>query len=282
MYKSGSLTILGSGASPGVPYLGCTCPVCASTDPLNRRTRSSALVEIDGVRILIDTPPDLRAQCLAGNVLGLDAVLFTHTHADHLYGLDDLRAFKFIMGTPVDCYGPPRVLAYIRQAYPYLFDGVAEVGGGKPHLLFHPVEGPFCIRGVPVEPLSLPHTPTTPTTGYLLGGAVAYCLDLNAMPASVEQRIAGVDVLVLDMVQKAPGHPTHLDMARARDLARRIGAGLTVYSHLGHDFSWREDQQDLSDNEILAFDGLEVRLAPGTPPAVLNHPLRRPSVVRAG
>ena len=254
------LTILGSGSSPGVPYLGCTCETCTSSDPRDTRTRQSALVEAEDVRILMDTSPDLRAQCLRTGLLHLDAVLFTHTHADHLYGLDDLRAFKFLGNPPIQCFAPPRVLRYIRNAYPYLFDDGPQYGGGKPLLEFHEITGPFTFRGIDITPFEVPHAPGVPSTVYRIGDTILYAPDCSALPEELIGQVRGIPVMVLDMVQMQPGHETHLTWDTARNYAERVKAALTVYTHCGHDISYARDSRRLRDAEVLAYDGMIVEV----------------------
>ncbi len=260
MKKKASITFLGTGSSPGVPYLGCTCEVCTSTDPRDKRLRTSVFIEIGGTKILIDTPPDLRAQCLRENILEVDAVLFTHTHADHLYGLDDLRAFKWLMHRPIPCYSTRQVYEYIKCAYPYLFNSLPEVGGGKPMLEFSIFDGPFEIDGIKIEPLSLPHGPQMTTTAYLIDDSIAYLIDCSDIPDEVIERVRGVDLAVIDLVQKSDGHQTHLTWNRAREYARKIGAKLSAYIHFGHEIMHARDSKLLDENEILTYDGLKIDL----------------------
>jgi len=262
------LTILGSGSSPGVPYLGCTCGVCTSDDPRDNRTRQSALIEINETRILIDTSPDLRAQCLRQNLTRLDAVLFTHTHADHLYGLDDLRAFKFLGNPPIQCFAPPKVLAYIKNAYPYLFDNGPQYGGGKPLLAFHEITGAFSFRGIDIEPFEVPHAPEVPSTAYVINGTILYAPDCSALPDELIDHVKNIPLMVLDMVQMHPGHETHLTWDTARNYAKRVNAKLTMYSHCGHDISYARESRRLGDTEVLAYDGIIAEVSSTNTPFV--------------
>ncbi|HSM51148.1 MAG TPA: MBL fold metallo-hydrolase, partial [Thermoanaerobaculia bacterium] len=174
-----SATMLGSGTSSGVPVIGCRCAVCTSTDPRNRRLRPSLRLDLPGGTALVDTPPDLREQALASGLARLDAVLFTHAHADHIFGLDDVRIFNFRQGATIPCHGSPGTLERVRSAFSYVFEE-GEEGGGKPKLELVPVTGPFDLLGARVEPVPVWHGPTE-VLGYRIGG-FAYVTDVNRIP----------------------------------------------------------------------------------------------------
>lgn len=256
-----TLTILGSGSSPGVPYLGCRCETCESLDERDKRTRSAAYVEAVGARILIDTPPDLRAQLIREKIYALDAALFTHAHADHVCGIDDLRSFKYLMRKPLDCRADRETIERIKKSFSYIFDeSKAEVGGGKPSLRFEEVEPEFEIGGAKIKTFRLPHGPYGFSTGYIIADTLAYFLDCSSIPEDALAAAKGVQIAAIDLVQKRCGHETHLCWDEARDYARRIGAKLTIYSHFGHEIKHSRDGALLDDGEILAYDGLKIRV----------------------
>ena len=250
-------TMLGSGTSTGVPVIGCKCAVCTSGDPRNRRLRTGLWIEADGLSILVDASADLRQQALAFGVERVDAVLFTHAHADHIYGLDDLRVFNFRQGTPIPCYGPAGALEAIRAAFAYVFDGSAPEGGGKPQLALVPVDGPFGLAGVEVVPVPVWHG-RLEVFGYRIGG-LAYVTDCKRIPAASLRLLEGVDVLILDALRYRP-HPTHLSIAEAVETAARIGARRTVLTHICHDVDHAAPAVALPAGVELGYDGLALEI----------------------
>jgi phosphoribosyl 1,2-cyclic phosphate phosphodiesterase len=250
-------TMLGSGTSTGVPVIGCKCAVCTSADPRNRRLRSGLWIETGGASILIDASADLRQQALRFGVERVDAVLFTHAHADHIYGLDDLRAFNFRQGEPIPCYGPAEALAAIRRAFAYIFDGHAPEGGGKPQLLMVPVRAPFDLHGVEIVPVPVWHG-RLEVYGYRIG-AFAYVTDCKRIPDESLALLAGVEVLILDALRYRP-HPTHLSIAEAVETAARIGARRTVLTHLCHDVDHAAPLVALPPEVEFGYDGLAVEV----------------------
>ena len=232
------LVLLGTGTSFGVPQVGCDCATCTSTDPRDRRTRSAALIEADGRRLLIDTPPELRLQLTGAGVGRVDAVLFTHAHADHVHGIDDLRAISMrrASGGRLPVYGPPDTLAELERRFNYIFDDAIRppAGTSKPQLAPFPLtpDTPVVVAGLSVLPLSLPHGDTV-VYGYRIG-PIAYLTDAKAVPEAVRARLAGLEVLVLNALLPRP-HPLHLSIPEAVDTARAIGARRTLLTHLTHD-----------------------------------------------
>jgi phosphoribosyl 1,2-cyclic phosphate phosphodiesterase len=255
------LTFLGTGTSFGVPQVGCGCAVCRSTDPRDRRSRSAALVQADQSTLLIDTPPELRLQLLAADVARVDAVLYTHEHADHTNGIDDLRIFSVRQRRPLPVYGPPETLARLRNGFPYIFDDAVPAfeGTSKPNLELHPLEPGETVRvvGVEVLPLAFGHGHIR-VYGYRLG-ALAYLTDVKAIPADARARLRGLEVLVLNALWWRP-HPTHLSIAEAVETALALGARRTYLTHLTHETGHAELAGQLPRGIMPAYDGLTVEV----------------------
>ncbi len=257
------LTLLGTGTSFGVPQLGCRCAVCCSADPRDRRTRTSALLEKPGdpaVSILIDTPPELRLQLLAAGAGRLDAVLYTHEHADHVHGIDDLRAFSGSEG-PLPLYGSAATLRFLRQSNRYIFDPeVGEYAGtSKPHLELHEIEAgrATAIGGIPVLPLAVPHGHSTVLAFRF--GPVGYVTDAKEIGPRERQQLQGVEVLVLNALWWHP-HPTHLSIPEAIETAQAIGARRTILTHLSHRTGHAELAARLPPGIEPGYDGLIVEV----------------------
>jgi phosphoribosyl 1,2-cyclic phosphate phosphodiesterase len=248
-----TLTILGSGTSHGVPMIGCDCAVCTSNDPRDRRTRTSAVFSFDGMRLLIDTGPELRLQCVACGIDVVHAVAYTHAHADHIVGLDDLRRFNWLLKRPLDVYGAAQTLAYIEQMFGYAFHHNPEYPSAKPELIPKAVEGPFELFGRRVTPLPYKHGTQT-VMGFRIGD-VAYCPDCNFIPDDTRALMRGLDVLVLNALRRRP-HPTHFTIEEAVEEARRIGAGRTYFTHVAHELGHAATNAELPSGMELAYDGL--------------------------
>lgn len=252
------LTLLGTGTSTGVPVIGCSCRVCTSSDPRDRRSRCSALVEYRGVTLLIDAGPDFRGQALANGVEHLDAVLFTHHHFDHVVGLDDLRPFLFRNRQPIPCFAPPQTEKVLRSMFSYIFEdgsypGVADLTlsaiDEKPFWAYSRDTDAACeILPVPVLHGS------TPVFGYRFG-PVAYVTDTNAISESSLERLKGVDILVLDALRQEP-HRTHFSIDEAIAVARQVGARETWFVHMTHSVLHAEEDAGLPEGCRLAYDGL--------------------------
>jgi phosphoribosyl 1,2-cyclic phosphate phosphodiesterase len=260
------LTLLGTGTSFGVPQIGCRCLTCTSPDPRDRRTRTSALIETRGKRLLIDTPPELRLQLVAAGVDHVDAVLFTHGHADHVHGIDDLRALSVRLGggAMLPAYGSRDTMAELATKFPYIFDAsiVVPIGTSKPELAAHVLAAaaPTAIAGVPVLPLALPHGAQA-VYGYRVG-AVAYLTDVKSVPDDAVRALAGLEVLVLSALLSRP-HPLHLSISEAVETAQRIGARRTYFTHLTHEFTHQALAAMLPAGIEPAYDGLVIDVAGG-------------------
>ena len=255
------LIFLGTGTSFGVPQIGCQCRTCTSPDPRDRRTRTAALIEARGKRLLIDTPPELRLQLVAAGVDRVDAVLYTHAHADHVHGIDDLRAISVKQGAPVPAYGPAATMAELTARFRYVFDPAVPAGPGtsKPELTAHALEPGrrTAVAGVPVLALPLPHGDHS-VFGYRVG-PVAYVTDAKAIPDDVAAQLAGIDVLVLNALLPQP-HPLHLSIPEAVAVAQRIGARRTFLTHLTHDAPHADLAARLPSGVAPAYDGLVIEV----------------------
>ena len=256
------LTFLGTGTSFGVPQIGCNCAVCRSPDPRDRRTRVGAVIETDrGTRLLIDTPPELRGQLIAAGIDRVDAVLYTHDHADHVHGIDDLRAVTVRRNAALPIYGPADTLARLAQRFPYIFDDTIRPlpGTSKPEGQAHPLTPgtPVTIGDVEVLPLVVPHGAVT-VFAYRVG-PVAYVTDAKSLSPDVIERLRGVRVLVLNALFRTE-HPTHLSIPEAIRAAGAIGAERTYLTHLTHDNFHADLEAELPRGISPAFDGLTVRI----------------------
>ena len=250
------LTFLGTGTSHGVPVIGCSCAVCTSPDPRNQRTRSSALIEVDGRAFLIDTATELRLQALANGVRRVDAVLYTHFHADHTAGLDDLKAFNAALGGPLPVYGDAPTGQDLRQRYGFAFAGTPWLGA-IPHLVFHEVDGPLDVCGVPVVPVPLIHGRIR-ATGWRIGG-LAYLTDCNGIPEPSRRLLAGLDVLVLDALRWRP-HPTHFSIPEALAVVAALRPRRAYLPHLTPEVDHATTSARLPPGVELAHDGLVVEV----------------------
>jgi phosphoribosyl 1,2-cyclic phosphate phosphodiesterase len=256
------LTFLGTGTSFGVPQIGCGCAVCRSPDPRDKRSRVGALVETDGgTRLLIDTPPELRLQLIANGVDRVDAILFTHDHADHTHGLDDVRAITNRRAAPLTMYGPSDSLERLSQRFPYIFDESMIVlpGTSKPEGRAESLVAGVTVRigDVDVTPVAVPHGRVT-VFAYRIGD-LAYVTDAKSIPPQALAVLRGAKVLVINALFRTD-HPTHLSLPEAIDAAREIGAARTYLTHLTHDNFHADLEAELPRDIQPAFDGLTVRL----------------------
>ena len=255
------LTFLGTGTSFGVPQIGCDCAVCRSTDPRDKRTRSGAVLESAGSTILIDTPPELRLQLLTAGLSRIDAVVYTHEHADHINGIDDLRIFSVRRREPLPLYGPAETLQRLRSSFNYIFDDTVHPfeGTSKPILGLHVAEPDRMIdvAGVEVLPLAFEHGHLR-VFGYRFGN-LAYITDVKAIGDQERERLRDLDVLVLNALWWRP-HPTHLSISEAVETAQALGARRTYLTHLTHETGHAELEAELPAGILPAYDGLTVEV----------------------
>lgn len=255
------LTFLGTGTSFGIPQIGCDCAVCHSSDPRDLRTRSGAVVQTDSGTLLIDTPPELRLQLLRAGISQIDAVLYTHEHADHINGIDDLRVFSLRQRRPISCYGPAETLERIRLGFSYIFDeGRLYEGTSKPRLELCPME-PGVVRtiaGIPVLPLAFEHG-FIRVFGYRFG-PIAYITDVKSVPEEARQQLRGLKLLVLNALWWRH-HPTHLSIGEAIETAQAIGAEQTLFTHLTHETGHAELAAQLPAGISPAYDGLTIEVS---------------------
>jgi phosphoribosyl 1,2-cyclic phosphate phosphodiesterase len=246
------VTMVGSGTSTGVPVIACPCKVCTSTDPRNKRWRPGLKLEVNGGILLMDTPTDLREQALRFGLPRLDAVLFTHAHADHIFGLDDIRIFNFRQRNAIPCYGSAETLQAIRRTFAYAFERT-QAGGGKPQLDLLEVREPFHLLGREIIPVPVWHGEME-VFGYRLG-RFAYVTDCNRIPDESFELLAGVEVLILDALRYRP-HSTHFSVEQALEVAARIGTSRTILTHLAHDIDYGDPQVALPPGVEFGYDGL--------------------------
>jgi len=252
------LTILGTGTSMGVPVIGCRCAVCSSPDPHNKRLRTSALLEIDGLNLLFDAGPDLRQQALAAGLARIDAVLLTHAHADHVAGLDDLRPLNFAQRSAIPLYGTARTLAFIRERFGYAFTNSSE-GSTRPALELVEIDGQatFQIGGVTVTPFDVQHGTWT-ITGFRIGG-LGYVTDASTIPAASLAHLRDLDLLVLNALRTTP-HPTHLSLNEALTLIDELRPRRALLVHMTHDMEHETINAALPEHVRLAHDGQVVEV----------------------
>lgn len=256
----GSLVLLGTGTSVGVPCIGCDCAVCTGGHPRNQRTRSSAILGLPQGNLLIDTPPDLRMQLLREKIPLVHAVLYTHEHADHLHGLDDVRLFPFMLGHPIPIYASEIVEARIRKVFDYAFEkrDLTHAGAVPSMQLRRVDDQPLEILGSVLTPIPLIHGPYCNVYGYRIGN-VAYCTDTNRIePASMEL-LEGLDVLVLDALRTTK-HATHFSVGEALDVIERLGPKKAYLTHLSHELDYMTFHRELPEHVALAYDGLRIPL----------------------
>jgi phosphoribosyl 1,2-cyclic phosphate phosphodiesterase len=254
------ITFLGTGTSQGVPMIGCDCAVCQSSDPRDQRTRSSLLVTSPEYNFVIDTGPDFRAQCLREKVRALDAVVYTHSHTDHIMGFDDLRPFCH-GGRSIPIYGSRATLADLERVFDFAFNGENRFPG---YVLpeSQVIDGPFLLGKTELTPLPVFHG-RAEVNGYLLSrkGAplLAYLSDCNIVPEATLARIAEVNTLVIDALRRRP-HPTHLSVDEALAISRTVRPDKTWFTHICHELSHAEMETDLPDGVAMAYDGLHLEV----------------------
>jgi phosphoribosyl 1,2-cyclic phosphate phosphodiesterase len=255
------LTFLGTGTSFGVPVVGCDCSACTSTDPRDRRTRHGAVVEAPGGTLLVDTPPELRLQLIATGISVVDAVWFTHAHADHIHGIDDVRVFTVRRGD-MEAYVPAEYLSVLEHHFSYIFDPAVQPpkGGSKPRVRLKEIEAgrPVEIVGETFVPVKVPHGDVA-VYGFRVG-RLGYVTDAKTLPDEAIDALRGVDVLVLNALWFGKPHASHFNVEEAIEAARVVGAGRTYLTHLTHRVTQAELDQRLPKGVFGAYDGLMVEI----------------------
>jgi phosphoribosyl 1,2-cyclic phosphate phosphodiesterase len=279
------VTLLGTGTSHGVPMIGCDCDVCRSLDSRDRRTRPSILIQMETPRagpqpspslarqdertsgtsavaravrnILVDTSPDLRAQALANHVTRVDAILFTHSHADHVLGLDEVRRYNILQREPIPCFGDARTLTDLRQTFGYIFTAPDAGGGGIPRIVLSQIVGPFSLGGREIVPVPIRHGERT-ILGFRVG-SFAYLTDCSRIPDESWPLVAGVRTLVIDALRERP-HPTHFSVSEALEVVARLSPERAYFTHVCHDLPHAATCARLPRGVELAYDGLVLEM----------------------
>ena len=256
------LTFLGTGTSHGIPMIGCDCAVCCSDNPRNKRLRPSVYLENGSECLLVDATPDFRTQALRANIRRVDAVLMTHTHADHVLGLDELRVFCQRTGKKMPIYGSSHSLDTIQRLFPYACVE-KPAWPGLPSFELHTVQAhqAFDVSGTAIRVLPLQHGRMT-VFGFLFGRDVAYVTDCKVVPPDVVETIRGVTVLVLDALRYRE-HPAHLTIEEARSIAEQVGAKLTLFTHLCHEVEHEAVENGLPPHVRVAYDGMQIEVVNG-------------------
>jgi phosphoribosyl 1,2-cyclic phosphate phosphodiesterase len=251
------LIVLGSGTSTGVPVIGCDCAVCLSTDPCNNRTRASVVLELPEGRVLIDTTPEMRVQLLRERIGRIHAIVYTHSHADHLFGLDDARMFPKYLKGPIPIYCEGEVEDVIRRAFDYASKGPTADGPwvGLPQVDFHRIGPgvPFRLLGQEFHPIRLDHGHFR-VLGFRVGD-LAYCTDVSRIPEPSWSSLEGLDVLILDALRREP-HPTHFSLPEALEVVERLRPRRTYLTHISHALDHATTERELPPGVALAYDGL--------------------------
>ncbi len=257
------VTILGSGTSMGIPMIACQCETCTSSDPKDKRTRCSIIIEVDNKKILIDTTPELRLQCLNNNITDIDTCLITHTHADHIFGMDDLRGFTKAHSKMLEVWASNLHFDKLYSIFGYA--DIKNTAGNRslPQVVFRQFDSqkPFTAAGIEITPIELPHVTFESiakmnTIGYRIG-SFAYCTDTCQMSDSHIDQIRGVDTLILGVLRQRP-HAAHLNIEQAIEIGIKSGAKNVYFTHIGHNIMHARDQKTLPDGFWLTYDGMEI------------------------
>lgn len=255
-----TITFLGSGTSAGVPMIGCHCAVCSSTDPRDHRSRPSIAVSYGGHNILVDTSPELRLQAIREGLDRISAVVFTHAHADHIFGLDDVRRYNTITQQPLPLYASADTMATLKRVFPYAFEPPLPPAQAIKYALFRPelspviIDGPFDLFGMRWEPLELPHG-RSPVLGFRIGN-FAYCTDCSGIPEAARVKLQGLDTLIIDGLRPRP-HPTHLSFEQALAEIAALQPRRAFFTHVSHDMKHADIEATLPPHVRVGYDGLK-------------------------
>ncbi len=253
------VTLLGCGSSGGTPMIGCNCKVCTSANPKNKRLRASVFFQVNGYHFLIDTSPDLRQQCLANNISRIDAVLYTHDHADHIHGIDDMRSFNFLSGSNVPVYGDATTINALKERFHYAFKPRPE------NVWYRPCLTPNIIPDAPVQEIKIFGIPITlfeqqhgriKTLGYRFGN-VAYSTDVDEFPEHSFEALANLDVWIVDCLRYTASH-SHSDFRKTLGWIERVKPKLAVLTHMAHDFDYDKLAGELPPDVVPGYDGMVI------------------------
>lgn len=255
------VTILGCGASSGVPAIGCDCDVCRSGDAKNKRLRASIFIETNGINLLVDTSPDLRAQALANDIRRVDAILYTHEHADHVLGMDDLRSFNYLRNDTMPIYGDARTIAALKERFGYIFQPRPEKiwyrASVTPHVLTDEPVQHFSAQGVPVVAFRQTHGRTT-TLGFRIGD-FAYSTDVDHLPDTAFAALAGVKVWIVDCLRHSSSM-THSTVERTLEWVKKVKPGLAVLTHMGHELDYNRLAGELPKGVVPGYDNMVIEI----------------------
>ena len=251
-----NILFLGSGTSTGIPSLCCDCNVCRSTNPKNKRLRSSILVRNGENHLLIDSSTDLRQQCLINKITQINHVLYTHHHADHVHGIDELRSFNHFNNIIIPCYGNKGTIREIKKNFNYIFDKTIQTGGGLPKLTLHVINSEtFTLGGISITPLDIIHGKLT-ILGYKLNNC-AYITDCSGIPDRTKERLKNLDILILNALGFDP-HPTHFSLSQALDAVEQLKPKRAIFTHINHKFDHETISSRLPEGVELAYDGMTI------------------------
>ena len=248
--------ILGCATSTGVPVVGCDCDVCTSDNPRNKRTRSSLLIQTKGKNILIDSSTDLRFQALEYDIKRIDAVLYTHSHADHTHGIDDLRTFNFINDMEIPCFANEETVNNLKNNFSYIFDDFPAFGG-KPRLNLIPINGTFQFENIEIEPVEILHAQWL-INGYKIG-TMAYLTDCSGIPDSSIKKLENLDLLIIGALRYKP-HKAHFNVDEAVDMVNELNPKLAIFTHMSDKLDYDQLNNELPEHIEPAYDGQEFEL----------------------
>ncbi|MCP4160835.1 MAG: MBL fold metallo-hydrolase [Deltaproteobacteria bacterium] len=252
-----NITLLGTGTSSGIPVVGCDCSVCNSADPKNTRTRSSILVTEKRVNILVDTATEFRLQALREGINSIDGILYTHSHADHLHGLDDIRPLT--SSNAIDVFASPNDIIEIKNRFPYIFNRTLQVGGGKPRLALNKInEEKFSISNISITPIPVKHG-LLDILGYKFNKEAAYITDCSEITKKSIELLRGIKILILGALRYKE-HATHFNIAQALDIIKKISPERAYLTHLSHDVDHDKLSAELPDEIFVAYDGLKISI----------------------